>query len=265
MFFQWNHISVITALLLFTMDDFHFANVFKAPSEGKKVGLAVCQGQAPLSTARALRWCESEPTWGRRGRSHPDAGGSCGSSQSLREQKTSCHWGSRCRGPTAGRQPCCPRSGWEGSPGRPGACPSSTVGSTWSACSPARHRGQTQVSPPTAYFAEGVGRKRKHLPNLFSTVNSWCSWNDAAPELEGSVDPPVQTTRPNSLKSCYIVPQAGGRLDSCSRRSRGEVCEKRWLLSTVVYRKAQWSDSQSCPGSPEASTTSEFTRLILRS
>lgn len=51
--------------------------------------------------------------------------------------------------------------------------------------------------------------------------------------MGGSVGQLVQTTQPNSLKSCYIVQQASRRLDSCNCSSR-EIREKLWLLSIVT-------------------------------
>lgn len=71
---------------------------------------------------------------------HQDASESCGSWPWHRAQRTSCHWGSKYRAPTADRPRGCPVSGSVESPSTRDACPAMPAGNTWSGCSPVNGR-----------------------------------------------------------------------------------------------------------------------------
>lgn len=87
-----------------------------------------------------------------------------------RERRTSCHSGSRCRGPTAGRPLCCPESGCRRFQSRTDACLATLVGNTSSGCSPGK---QQQEEEEEGCFLVKTIRNiyiKKHQANLCQPV-----------------------------------------------------------------------------------------------
>lgn len=87
-------------------------------------------------THKSLTWVRTAPF-------HQGGDESSCSSLWRHAQRTSCRWGNRCQGPTAGQPLGYPESGCKQSQSRRAACPATLAGSTLSRCSPAKQRWTT--------------------------------------------------------------------------------------------------------------------------